>query len=107
MMSAMNHHFHNMFIANTLRKRPHLLLAIQSGLSTVRLPQLLCLVRTSSDPPVNEKPSCNPRRLFSFYPVISQGLASTRLAGVSLSSETGQITRRNFGGPISSSSPEF
>jgi len=69
--------------------------------------QLLCLVGTLSDPPVNEKPSWSPWRLFSFYPVISQGLASTRLACVSLASETGQITRRDFGGPFSSSGPGF
>jgi len=69
--------------------------------------QLLCLVGTLSDPPVNEKPSCFARRLFAFYPVISQGLASTRLARLSLSSDTRQITRRDFGGRFSSSGPDF
>lgn len=87
----------------TMQSSPH----VSLNLNADRRPQLLCLVGTLSDPPVNEKPSCFPRRLFSFYPVISQGLASTRLARVSLPSETGQITRRDFGGPISSSGPEF
>jgi hypothetical protein len=43
--------------------------------------QLLCLVRTSSDPPVNEKPSWSPRRLFSCFP---NRFAVFPLAGQSL-----------------------
>ena len=69
--------------------------------------QLLLMVGTRSDPQVNEKPSCKPRRLFSFYPVIPQGLASITAAAISWPSETVQKSSGGLGGMIWRSGPDF